>query len=170
MRRFFAFGLLGVLVLTPTTRGQYPTGAGTAFLMVSGWYKHFLGRDPDLYGSAWVNALQAGQAPASVLAGILTSDEYYNRSGNTPEGFVRQLYLDLTGRQPLPAEMDYWVGRLYQSNRTDVAYELLLRYPNVWEPSTGGGYYPNAAPPPPALTPYYPNTYDYRRPHHHFRW
>ena len=67
-----------------------------------------------------------------VLAGILSSDEYYARGGNTPDGFIRTLFVDLTGRQPTPRELDYRLRRLYSGQRSDVAYEVLTRYPQSW--------------------------------------
>jgi hypothetical protein len=100
--------------------------------MVQDWYNRFLGRAPDQYASTWVGALRSGQAPESVLAQILGSDEYYMRAGNSPEAFVSRLHQDLTGRPPAPGEARFFIDRVYQSGRQDVAYQMLMRYPQNW--------------------------------------
>ncbi|HEV3446786.1 MAG TPA: DUF4214 domain-containing protein [Gemmataceae bacterium] len=90
--------------------------------LVRTWYEKYLNREPDPDGlSTWVGALVSGQSPESVLAGILNSDEYYIRAGNTPDGFIQKLFTDVVGRQPTPRELDYWMNRLYQSGRQDTA-------------------------------------------------
>jgi len=117
------------------------------------WYERYLGREPDPYSGSWAAALQQGQSPEQVLSGILGSDEYYRRAGGTPRDFVRQLYEDLVGRPPTRAEMDSWARQVYYGNRADVAYSLLARHAQNWDP--------NAAD--------WSDRYDYRRPYHRYR-
>jgi hypothetical protein len=113
--------------------------------LVQSWYRRYLGRSVDPSGyETWVNSLYQGTPPEAVLATILASEEYYERAGATPEGFVQRLFLDLSGRRPSRGEFDHWVRRTYYGDRMDIAYALVTRYPQSW----------NDAPP----------AYDYRRP------
>jgi hypothetical protein len=95
--------------------------------LVRSWYQRFLHRDPDPLWSVWVEAVRYGQEPNAVLAAILGSQEYFNNAGGTPEGFVQALYQDISGRRPTPEEMGYWVRRVLDRDRNDVAYALLTR-------------------------------------------
>jgi hypothetical protein len=95
--------------------------------LVRSWYRTYLNREPDPQWAVWVDAVRNGQEPNSVLASILSSQEYYDKAGGTPEGFVQTLFRDVTGRRPTPSEMDYWVRRTYDRDRTDVAYAVLTR-------------------------------------------
>jgi hypothetical protein len=167
MRRFIALALLAVPAIVTTVPAQYPPPppyAGTAESLVDSWYAKFLNRPRDAYASVWIDSIRQGQHPASVLAKILGSQEYYDKGGGTPEGFVQRLYLDLTGRPPSPQELNYWVQRLYTSDRTDVAYQLLMRYPQSWQAPAAGYYTPNQ----PGYTP--APDYEYRRPFYRHRW
>ena len=81
--------------------------------LVQGDYEYFLGRAADAGGlSTWVGALEAGWTPQAVLAGILSSPEYYADAGSTPTGFVTDLYSDLLGRTPDAGGLATWVGQL----------------------------------------------------------
>jgi hypothetical protein len=81
--------------------------------IVEGWYRHYLGRCAEPAGLRnWAHQLQATRSPDAVLAGILGSDEYYQRHGACPAGFVKGLYEDHLGRCPAPAEVDSWVSVL----------------------------------------------------------
>ncbi len=112
-------------------RQAYPNQAED---LVRSWYRRYLHREPDPNRAAWVDALNSGQQPEAVLAGILGSTEYYDKAGGTPEGFVNRLFLDLTGRRPTPGELEHWVRRAAYGDRKDVAYALLMRYPQSWGP------------------------------------
>ncbi len=149
MRRFFIAALLGALLVT-TPGAAHPEYVPDNTALVDGWYVRYLGRNAELGASGWVNTLNAGNSPASVLAGIVGSDEYYQRAGNTPAGFVATAFRAMTGRSPTLGEQRFWVDRLYRSNATDVAYEMLLRYPHGLD----------AVAPRPAAPP----VYEYRRP------
>jgi len=148
------FGLLALLVasfLAEPAGAQYPHGYSGYGIdpnaLVTSWSYRFLGRAPDPgSGDTVARLLQAGNTPEVVLGGILGSPEYYNRSGGTPEGFVQKLFLDLTGQLPSPRQLDYWVRRLYISDRGSVAYQVLSRHPGSWQTA--------------------PAEYDFRRPSH----
>jgi hypothetical protein len=74
----------------------------------------------------WVSQLQAGISPTQIQADILGSDEYYQRNGGTPDGFVRGLYHDILGRDADYDEIYSWVARLYATgSRIQVAADFL---------------------------------------------
>jgi hypothetical protein len=147
--------------------GQYPYGQPSQdrpTALVTDWYNRYLGRNPDYAAAGWIDQLRRGKSPQEVLSAILGSDEYYTRAGGTPQAFVQRLFMDVVGRPPSPQEADSLMRKAWRGHRNDVAYQLLLRYPQGWE---GGAtaYYPpyqsgyNALPP---SRYHYP--YDYRRP------
>jgi hypothetical protein len=122
--------------------------------LVRSWYRTFLNREPDPGGlRAWVGALRAGNSPEQALASILSSQEYYAKGGNTPQGFIRNLYRDIAGRPPTGREMDYWLRRMRFDNRADIAYALITRFPQSWRAARRGAE----------------DDYDYRRPRWRFR-
>jgi hypothetical protein len=133
--------------------------------LVQNWYAHFLGRPRDQGSSFWIDQLRQGQPPDTVLAQMLASQEYYDKAGASPQGFVQKLYVDLTGQPPPPEAMSYGVNRLYQSSRQDVAHVLLMRYPQSWQGGVQGSYYPDQPGYGPAQY-----GYEYRRPFNRYRW
>jgi hypothetical protein len=130
MRRNLIFAAAAVLFLAPATVNAQAYGDPSS--LVDYWYRTYLGRPADSGLTFWVNHLQQGDPPDSVLAGILGSDEYYKRAGGTPDGFVGLLFRDIVKRQPSPSEMDFWVRRQYTEDRQSVADEILTQNPGVW--------------------------------------
>jgi hypothetical protein len=171
MARFTVSAAL-VLILAGPALAQYPPypayppAASDPQAMVEGWYARFLHRRADYGAAGWVNQLRQGQSPAHVLGIILSSEEYYLRAGGTPPAFIQALFLDLTGQQPSPAQLDGWLRRMRFMSRKDIAYQVLIRYPQAWQ-GAGPTYYPDQ--PNPYPQPYY-NPYDYRRPAPPYGW
>jgi hypothetical protein len=120
--------------------------------LVDYWYRTYLGRPADSGITYWVNEFQQGASPDQVLAGILASDEYYKKGGGTPEGFVTALFNDVLKHPPAPADVDFWVRRMYTESRQDVADEVLTQNPGVWV----GANMAVPQPPPVAVTPVAP--------------
>jgi len=130
MRRIILPALLLFLCVLPSNAqyGRYGnSGAREAQRTVARWYERYLGREPDPYSAIWVQSLQKGQDPERVLAGILGSDEYYQRGGGTPRGFVQQIYNDVSGRRPTPRELEHWAHEIHHRPLVDVAYAILTR-------------------------------------------
>src|SRR5262245_10051619 len=164
MRRFLILAALTAPLVTSLAQAQrpasYPPGGyrptgphGGGGAGVAEWYRRFLPRGYGPEGGRCAGRLDSGERPESVLAIILGSDEYYKRFGGSPRGFVASLIRDLTGQPPAPRELEFWAQRLYQGeDRTQPAYELLLRYPQGWGP-----------PEPPV-----PDYYNYRRPYYRY--
>lgn len=100
--------------------------------LVDHWYRTYLGRAPDTGMSIWVNDLAQGAPADQVLASILGSDEYYQRAGATPAGYVTRLFNDFLNRPPNPADMNFWIGRMYTENRQLLALEFLDQNPAEW--------------------------------------
>jgi hypothetical protein len=178
MRYFIVLTLLGAAVTAAPAVAQVPQNSDA---LVRSWYQRFLHRDVDPGYIGWVNALNSGSSPTTVLSEILGSDEYYNAAGGTPQGFVQSLFRDIAGRTATEREYRSLLPRLSFGNRNEVAYTLLLRYPQTWSVAT----YP--AP----VTPLYPpqvdrdrrdywkheqhhhwdhDRHDYRRPYWHNHW
>lgn len=172
---------LGTLLLSASlAQAQsyyHPADApGDPAVLVRSWYERYLRREPDSGAGGWMQSLRTGHSPEDVLSTILSSQEYFTAAGKSNPGYVRQLYLDLVGQAPLPAEINYWTGRLRYESRKDVAYQMLIRHPQNWSgtkaPPTSydPGYYPDPASPtfrdpsgPYFHSPYFYN-YEYRRP------
>ncbi len=183
MSRGISLALAAIVVFAPLAQGQYyPPGqaASDPGALVNTWYERFLHREADVGSQAWVQYLRSGQSPESVLSGILASHEYYTVSGGTPASWIQRLYSELVGRPPSPTEFGYWMRQLQFSNRHEVAYKMLMRYPQNWSTTPGGGtpggydfdpgYYPDTSTPssPYSSAPYfggrYGPSYEYRRP------
>jgi len=151
MRRAILPALLLLVCVLPSA-AQY--SRRDADRTVGRWYQRYLRREADPYAGGWVQALQQGQQPEQVLAGILGSDEYYRQAGGTPAGFVRQLYEDVHGRRPTRQEAEHWARRVYHDSRADVAYAILTRGARNWDDDDRDGWR---------------DRHDYRRPQDRYR-
>jgi hypothetical protein len=89
------------------------------------WYQQFLHGEMDGSASRWINDLQRGANPDQVLPQILASSEYFEHAGSTSEGFVREQFDDLLGREPTPAELRDVTRRLQTQKRDEVALPLI---------------------------------------------
>jgi subtilisin family serine protease len=84
---------------------------------VAHWYQDDLGRNTPLdvlkadSGVAyWASLLNIGFGDDTVQAMIMSSPEYLNGHGSTPESIVRGYYENLLGRDPAPTEQAAWAG------------------------------------------------------------
>ena len=125
---FFLACAVPVVAASPVSAQVY----GDPNSLVGYWYQTYLGRGPDAGMATWVNALNQGVPADQALAGILGSDEFYQRAGSTPEGFITLLFTDIVGRPPTGGDLDFWVRRLYTEDRAGVADEILTQHPGVW--------------------------------------
>jgi hypothetical protein len=169
MRSLILAAVAGLMLLSPPATGQYSRDYHRDFYqahqrasdtspedLASYWYQKFLKREGEESGVAtWAAEIRKGNSPDMVLASMLGGQEYYDLGGDTPLGFLVNLYRDIVGRDPTPAEHASFLRRMRTESRTDLAYSLLRRYPLSWHPP--GPTYP---PPEP--------TYDYRRPYYRY--
>jgi hypothetical protein len=114
--------------VSPEYRTRYQIDADA---LVNAWYRRYLGRDMDPAGIGWVGQVRDGVDPASVLASILGSDEYFERSGGTPDRFVDRLYQDAAGRRPTGREREYAVRYSDNPGRVAIANDLLHQNPGA---------------------------------------
>ena len=125
MRAFLTCAILTAAVLTVIPAPAQAQTISSADL-VDSWYTRYLGRHVDPVGLAdQTRALQRGVPVEAVEAGILSSTEYYLRSGSTPEGFVAALYRDVLGRRPTGHELNRDVNRALTLGRGAVASQIL---------------------------------------------
>jgi len=96
--------------------------------MLTDWYRHFLRREPDPTGmNGWMAQLDL-RDPDRTLAKVLGSPEYAALAGGRDDLFIRQMVVDVTGSEPLPKDLRYWLRRLeHDGSHERVALEL-LRY------------------------------------------
>jgi hypothetical protein len=88
-------------------------------------YNKFLGRAPEPSGLAyWLNLMQnQGLSDEHLEAGFIGSAEYINNHGGAGAGWVKGMYLNLLGRAPAQAEVQYWLNQLAAGMlTTDIAY------------------------------------------------
>jgi hypothetical protein len=94
--------------------------------MVASWYQRYLDRYPDPDGlRSWADHLRRGGDPLDVEAGILSSDEYWERAGSNPSGWVDRMFRDTTGRPPSLRDFRYWSERARRGDRQRIAREFL---------------------------------------------
>ena len=119
------WGILAAAVVT-LSAATAQAGPGRAEATVEGWYRQYLGRCADESGvRTWGGQLRCGKSPDCVLAGILASDEYFDRNGGCDAGFVKGLYRDRLGRCASPAEVRGWLCEL---GRCGSRYDLALKF------------------------------------------
>lgn len=118
--------LLGGLMLIALA-SPAPVRAQSEARLVTGWYRTYLHRRPDMEGlNNCIYQLRSGETPDGVKAGLLGSGEYYQLHGSRPDGFIAGLFNDTLGRAPTRQDMDYWLNRLDQvGNRQTLALEFL---------------------------------------------
>jgi hypothetical protein len=106
---------------------------GDPVALVDSWYRAYLGRSAlnDPASAGWINLLRRGSAPAPVLAGILGSDEYFNRVGGTMPAFIRAVYREAVGRPATPGELRFWLRRANVQSRRDIANDILAQNPGA---------------------------------------
>jgi hypothetical protein len=166
MRWIPGLALLGVLCLSGPACAQsyydYDANVGgyaqDPEALIRFWYRKYLNREADVPGMVgWAQLLRQGTPPANVLGAMLSSQEYYDKTGDTPQGFAQTLFQDVTGRQPTPPEFNWMMSQLGWGaggwQRGTLAYDLLQRYPQ--------GLYPSFAPGP-AVAPPYRRDYGWR--------
>lgn len=101
--------------------------------LINQWYRVYLKRQPTPQEiAAWQAHLQQGRSPQEILSYILGSSEYYDRLGNQRDVYLRELYRNLTGKEPTTADLAKLEQQLQtnQGSRTQVAREMLRNQPN----------------------------------------
>jgi hypothetical protein len=96
--------------------------------LITGSYDRYLARTPDPVGLAnWLAAMSGGLTISQMESGFIASDEFWNKSGATNEGWVTKLYADVLGRPAGASEVGFWTEHLRNGMRRDqVAMGFLL--------------------------------------------
>lgn len=93
-----------VLVASKQRPGGLPFGqnGGLPFeQQIQQWYQQYLSRPATAREvSAWQLDIQRGKSMDDIQAGILSSSEYFERNNSDRDGYVRELYGELSGREP----------------------------------------------------------------------
>ncbi len=85
--------------------------------LAEGWYQQFLARDATAGELNFAGQMMMNGASDKEMRAILIGlDEYYRRAGGSNERFVHQLYADLLGRAPTPAEANAIIAVLVSNN------------------------------------------------------
>jgi hypothetical protein len=170
--RYLCIFTTAVLLAQPSPASAQFVGDPVA--LVDSWYRMYLGRSAlnDPASAGWINLLRQGGSPASVLAGILGSPEYFNRVGGTMPAFVTAVYRDVVGRPPTPGELNFWLRRAFTQSPREIATEILAQNPGAGMITTLPGV---VAPPTgvfPASRDRWPRRedFDFRRPVFPYRW
>jgi hypothetical protein len=89
-------------------------------LRIAQAYLEVLGRQPDTAGLAnWMTEIKSGRATVDdVKRRFYDSQEYYDRTGGTPAGYIDLLYRTAFARSASPGEISYWSAQLVSAGRT----------------------------------------------------
>jgi hypothetical protein len=88
---------------------------------ITGAYNKYLGRGPDANGLAyWVSLMQNGLSDEHLESGFIGSVEYIANHGGAGAGWVQGMYVNLLGRTPAAAEVQYWLNQLAAGDTTAV--------------------------------------------------
>jgi hypothetical protein len=152
MRYFNVLGLCGVLAASALAAQppDYPSGRypglpsgrfdrGREERLVAYWVRSYFRRHADPEDvEHFAGQLRRGRPPEEVLAGLLASREYYEYSGGTWRGFIKQLLLDVGHHEPSAEEVGHHVHRTRGQDPAEVAHRFLMKYPQNWVPGRPG--------------------------------
>jgi hypothetical protein len=118
-------------VAQPTNPSQptSPVGMGqdAQIAQIVKWFNQYLGRDPsDRELVTWLEQLRQGQSIAQVQLALLANEQFFNRCDADKRVYIQRMHELLVGREPNPAEMNYWLARYDATGgiRMDVAKEF----------------------------------------------
>jgi hypothetical protein len=88
--------------------------------IISQYYRDYLLREPEAEGVAfWRDQVwKRDGGPENVVAGMISSPEFYHSAGGTNSGWTTALYQRLLGRSPDAGGSEYWVSNLDQHRMT----------------------------------------------------
>jgi len=117
----------------PTAAGRigiirkYQTTAEYNRRVVDDVYKTFLKRNPDSSGQAfWAEKIRKGANPDEIRTQVIGSNEYYTKSGGSPEGFAAAIYQQVTRIPATQQEINAVVAQIKAGkSRTSIAAALL---------------------------------------------
>ena len=83
-------------------------------------YEQILGRAPDPSGRTyWIGKLRTGLSETGLVNSITASNEFYNKAGATPSGFITRAHQVLLDRSPTATEVTNYTAYLANGGRRD---------------------------------------------------
>ncbi len=113
-----------VIVIQPANPMKQAEDQAKAIL--TDWFKTYLNRKPNGQEMAsMMTKLRMGANSSSILLTILSSQEYYKKTGGKNSSFVTALYVDVYGRKPELAVVNTLTADLNSMTRTDYIISFL---------------------------------------------
>jgi len=98
--------------------GPYPNapqvqlGEEAQIAQIVKWFNDYIGRNPsDRELVAYMGALRQGQSMAQIQLSLLANENFFNRCDADKRVYIERMHQMLIGRNPTPAELNYWVAR-----------------------------------------------------------
>lgn len=100
--------------------------------IIEQYYQQFLLRQADTAGVAyWDHVWKQFGGPADVIAGMISSPEFFQAAGGTNSGWVSTLYQRLLDRTADQQGQQYWTNQLNQHSLTE--QQVVLQFENSVE-------------------------------------
>ncbi|MCA9024834.1 MAG: YbaY family lipoprotein [Planctomycetaceae bacterium] len=108
----------------------YATNRDEQLDQIVQWFRDYLNRDIRYNErQVWSSSIDRGESLDDVRAQLLGGPEFYTKSNQDDETYIRRLFEVVAGRQPTQREVDAWLTRLDAQNglRTNLAREFLTQ-------------------------------------------
>ena len=97
------------------------------------WVRLYLRRNPTPREMLMItNQLRSGVSPNAAQANILSSNEYFRRSGGANGTFIRSMMFDVLGRGPTLLEQSRLMTTIQISGRYQAALDVLVSRSPWW--------------------------------------
>jgi uncharacterized lipoprotein YbaY len=107
----------------------YPPGSQQSIVT---YYQSILGRTPQQWEvNAWLKHFAKGAAKDDLPRDLLVSEEFYDKAGGNPAGFIDAMFMSVTGRPPNAVDRARWLTRFQQlgnRDRTTLVREFWNQY------------------------------------------
>lgn len=108
--------------------GGFATNRDEQVEQIVQWFREYLNRDMRAAErQVYTSDIDRGMSLDEIRARLLGTPDFYVRSGNDDEAYIRRLYEVVLNRQPTQQEVNAWLRQLEARNgiRTDLAREFL---------------------------------------------
>jgi uncharacterized lipoprotein YbaY len=96
-----------------TAGGTYTTAYPPNSQLITSYYQKYLNRVPNQAElTAWLEYFARGKSVDDLPVTLLSSAEFYERSGGTDARFIEQMFLSVVQRRPSNEEMTRWLQQL----------------------------------------------------------
>jgi len=105
--------------------------------LVRSWHRQYFHREPEPRTvAAWSYLFRLGNSREAVLAAMLSTDEYYFRAGQTPDGLIAALFDDSASDRVSAETRKAWLARARTLDRRDLVARFLRAHPEAIQPAT----------------------------------